>query len=100
MAAFQQSNSKLPPALDELERFIFHRLSAKLPVTDSYYNGLVAQNDALKEIIEPVSHSGADILAALIVAALHPEFEGTNESVIAGMAPGNALNQLLSAAQH
>ncbi|KAL3139897.1 hypothetical protein ABBQ38_004191 [Trebouxia sp. C0009 RCD-2024] len=84
VAAFQQSNSKLPPALDELERFIFHRLSAKLPVTDSYYNGLVAQNDALKEMIEPVSHSGADILAALIVAALHPEFEGTDEIVIAG----------------
>ncbi|KAL0021267.1 hypothetical protein WJX79_002534 [Trebouxia sp. C0005] len=84
VAAFQQSSSKLPPALNELERFIFTRLSAKLPVTDSYYNGLVAQNDALKEMIEPVSYSGADILAALIVAALHPEFEGTDEIVIAG----------------
>ncbi|KAL0021284.1 hypothetical protein WJX79_008029 [Trebouxia sp. C0005] len=84
VAAFQQSSSKLPPALNELERFIFTRLSAKLPVTDSYYNGLVAQNDALKEMIEPVSYSGADILAALIVAALHPEFEGNDEIVIAG----------------
>lgn len=44
----QQSNFKLPPALAELERFIFHCLSAKLLVTDSY-NGLVAQNDALKK---------------------------------------------------
>ena len=52
VAAFQQSNFKLPPALDELERFLFHHLSAKLPVTDSFYNGLVAQNDALKGIIE------------------------------------------------
>ncbi|DBA89134.1 TPA: hypothetical protein ACH3X1_016301 [Trebouxia sp. C0004] len=88
VAAFQQSNFRLPPALDELERFILHGLSAKLPVTDSFYNGLVAQNDALKEIIEPLSHSGADILAALIVAALHPEFEGGDEIVIAGKAPG------------
>ena len=92
MAAFQQSNFKLPPALDELKRFIFHGLSAKLPVTSSFYNGLVAQNDALKEIIEPLSHSGADILAALIMAALHPEFEGGDEIVIAGKAPGNAVN--------
>ncbi|KAL0026224.1 hypothetical protein WJX77_003329 [Trebouxia sp. C0004] len=38
VAAFQHSNIKLPPALDELEHFIFHRLSAKLPVTDSFYN--------------------------------------------------------------
>ena len=61
-------------------------------MTSSFYNGLVAQNDALKEIIEPLSHSGADILAALIVAALHPEFEGGDEIVIAGKAPGNAVN--------
>ena len=47
VAALLQSNLKLPPALCELERFIFHPLSAKLPVTDSFYNGLVAQNDAL-----------------------------------------------------
>ena len=91
LAAFQQSNFKLPPALDELERFLFHRLSAKLPVTDSFYNGLVAQNDALKEIIEPLPHSGADILAALIVAALYPEFEAGDEIVIAGKALGNAF---------
>ncbi|KAL3147116.1 hypothetical protein ABBQ38_015071 [Trebouxia sp. C0009 RCD-2024] len=63
---------------------MFHPLSAKLPVIDSFYNGLVAHNDALRETIEPLSHSGADVLAALIVAAVHAEFEGGDESVIAG----------------
>ena len=79
-------NLKLPPALCELECFIFHPLSAKLAVTDSFYNGLVAQTDALKEIIEPSSHSGADMLAGFVVAALHPEFEGGDEIVLAGKA--------------
>ena len=37
-------------------------------------------------IIEPLSHSGADMLAVLVVAALHPEFEGGDEIVIAGKA--------------
>jgi len=91
VAAFQQPNFKLPCALDELDHFLFRSLSAKLPVTDSFYNGLVAQNDALKEIIEPLSHSGADILAALIVAALHLDFEGGDEIVIAGKTSGNAF---------
>lgn len=91
MAAFQQPTFKLPSALDELDHFLFCSLSAKLPVTDSFYNGLVAQNDALKEIIEPLSHSGADILAALIVAALHLDFEGGDEIVIAGKTSGHAF---------
>jgi len=38
-----------------------------------------------------LSHSGADILAALIVAALHLDFEGGDEIVIAGKTSGNAF---------
>ena len=75
---------KLPPALDELQTFIFRTLAAKIPVVDSFYNGLVAHNDSLKAIIEPASLSGADILAALVVSALTSESEGGDEIVIAG----------------
>lgn len=69
----QQPALKVPPALYELEAFIFRPLAAKIPVIDSFYNGLVAHNDSLKAIIEPVSLSGADILAALVVSALTSE---------------------------
>jgi len=80
----QQPMLKLPPALDELQTFIFRTPAAKIPVVDSFYNGLVAHNDSLKAIIEPASLSGADILAALVVSALTSEFEGGDEIVIAG----------------
>ncbi len=80
----QQPVLKLPPALDELQTFIFRPLAAKIPVIDSFYNGLVAHNDSLKATIEPASLSGADVLAALVVCALTSEFEGGDEIVIAG----------------
>ncbi len=79
----QQPVLKQPPALDELQNFIFRPLAAKIPVIDSFYNGLVAHNDSLKATIEPASLSGADILAALVVSALASEFEGGDEIVIA-----------------
>jgi len=80
----QQPVLKLPPVLDELQTFIFRPLAAKIPVIDSFYNGLVAHNDSLKATIEPASLSGADILAALVVSALTSEFDGGDEIVIAG----------------
>ncbi len=80
----QQPVLKQPPALNELQNFIIRPLSAKIPVIDSFYNGLVAHNDSLKATIEPASLSGADILAALVVSALASEFEGGDEIVIAG----------------
>jgi len=80
----QQPVLKLPPVLDELQTFIFRPLAAKIPVIDSFYNGLVAHNDSLKATTEPASLSGADILAALVVSALTSEFEGGDEIVIAG----------------
>ena len=71
----QQPALKLPPALDELETFIFRPLAAKIPVIDSFYNGLVAHNDSLKATIEPASLSGADMLAVSVVYALTSEFD-------------------------
>lgn len=94
MAAFL--SSKQLPALDELENFIFCRLAAKIPVTDSFYNGLVAHNDAIKDFIEPSSESSADTLAALVVAALFPPFAGGNEIVIAGIPPLGCCMSFLS----
>lgn len=73
-----------PPALDELQAFIFRPLVTKIPVADSFYNALVAQNDSLKAIVEPVSLSGADVLASHVVHALTSEFESGNEITIAG----------------
>ena len=75
---------KLPPVLDELQTFIFRPLAAKIPVIDSYYNGLVAHDDSLKATIEPASPSGADVLAAHVVSAMASEFEGGDEIAIAG----------------
>ena len=51
---------------------------------DSFHNSLVADNDFLKAMIEPVSLSGADVLSALVVSALKSEFEGGDRTVIAG----------------
>lgn len=75
---------QLPPSLDELQGFIFGDLRSKIPVIDSFYNSLVADNDFLKAMIEPVSLSGADILSALVVSVLKSEFEGGDKAVIAG----------------
>ena len=84
MTELQQPVLKLPPVLDELQTFIFRPLAVKLPVIDSFYNGLVAHNEFLKAVIEPASMSGADVLAALVVSALTSDFEGDDKSVIAG----------------
>lgn len=65
----QQPVLEIPPALDELQAFIFRPLVAKMPVADSFYNALVAQNDSLKAIVEPVSLSRADVLASHVVSA-------------------------------
>ena len=81
----QQPVLRLPPALDELQAFVFCPLAAKISVTDSFYNGLVAHNDSLKATIKPASLSGADVLAALAVSALTSESEGGDEIVIAGI---------------
>ena len=86
MTELQQPVLKQPPALHELETFIFQPLAAKIPVTDSFYNSLVARNDSLKATIEPASLSGAGTLAALVHAALESEFDGGDEIVIAGNA--------------
>lgn len=75
---------QLPPSLDELQGFIVGDLRSKIPVIDSFYNSLVADNDFLKAMIEPVSLSGADILSALVVSVLKSEFEGGDKAVIAG----------------
>ncbi len=80
----QKPSLQLPPGLDELQAFIFGPLTAKIAVIDSFYNGLVAHHDSLKAIIEPVSLSGADVLAALVVSALKVEIEDGNEIAIAG----------------
>lgn len=84
VADFPKPICKLPPAVDQLEDFIFHPLAAKLPVVDSIYNALVARNDSLKASIEPASLSGADTLAALILVALETDFDGGDEIAIAG----------------
>ena len=74
---------KQPPALDELEAFIFRPLAAKIPVTDSIYNSLVADNDSFKTLIEPASLSGADTMSVLVGASLRSEFDSSDEIVIA-----------------
>lgn len=84
MVDLQQPVLEIPPALDELQAFIFSPLITKIPVADSFYNALVAQNDSLKAIVEPVSLSGADVLASHVVHALTSEFEGGDEIIIAG----------------
>jgi len=48
------------------------------------YNSLVAHNDSLQAIIEPVTTSRADALASLVSSALQTNFEGGDEIVIAG----------------
>jgi len=84
VAEMQYPVLKLPPGLDKLQAFIFGDLTAKIPVIDSFYNSLVAENDFLKVMIEPVSLSGADVLSALVVSALTSEFEAGDKTVIAG----------------
>lgn len=76
VADLQQPALKVPPALDELETFIFRPLAANFFVIDSFHNGLVAHNDSLKAIIEPASLSGADMLAVSVIYALTSEFDG------------------------
>ena len=84
MTELLQPVLKQPPALDDLEAFIFRPLAAKIPVTDSFYNSLVAFNYSLNSLIEPASLSGADSLAVLVGASLISEADSSNEIVIAG----------------